>query len=101
MYKRQVTGRASGHPVRSLKSPLTRACLKLEKHVDDRSLEEIETMTAGSLRKAVQDGNYEEGTFMSGQIAGMVNERSNCHDIIRKITEGAEQLLNNAAARVQ
>ena len=96
-----VTGRPSGHPVRSLKSPLVRECLKLEKHVDERSLEEIETMTAGSLRKAVQDGNYEEGTFMSGQIAGMVNEPSNCHDIIRKITGEAETLLKNAASRAQ
>ena len=96
-----VTGRPSGHPVRSLKSPLVRECLKLEKHVDERSLEEIETMTAGSLRKAVQDGNNEEGTFMSGQIAGMVNEPSNCHDIIRKITGEAETLLKNAASRAQ
>lgn len=95
-----VTGRPSGHPVRSLKSPLVRECLKLEKHIDERSLEEIETMTSGSLRKAVVDGNYEEGTFMSGQIAGLVNELSNCYDIIRKITGEAEALLKNAASRV-
>lgn len=96
-----VTGRANGHPVRSLKSPLVRQLIQLEKLGDDRSLEEIETITAGSLRKAVQDGNYEEGTFMSGQIAGMVNERTTCRKIVQGITESAEAILKNAAARVQ
>ena len=74
--------------------------MQLEKFPTDASLEELEAATAGALRKAVQDGNYEEGTFMSGQIAGLVNEKSNCHDIVRKITNGAEELLKNAASRI-
>ncbi|MGM9613504.1 MAG: NAD(P)H-dependent flavin oxidoreductase, partial [Butyricicoccus sp.] len=96
-----VTGRPSGHPVRALKTPLARKCMQLEKNPTQQSLEELEAATAGALRKAVQDGNYEEGTFMSGQVAGLVNEPSNCHDIIRKITGEAEALLKNAASRVQ
>ena len=51
-----VTGRPSGHPVRSLKTPMARKCLELEKQNTDASLEELEKATAGSLRKAVQDG---------------------------------------------
>lgn len=94
-----VTGRANGHPVRALKSPVTRKCAQLEKTGDDRSLEEIETMTAGSLRKAVQDGNFEEGTFMSGQIAGMLNEPMTCQAIIEKLIHGAEQVLHTQTAR--
>ena len=94
-----VTGRANGHPVRSLKSPLARKCLQLEKQGDDRSLEEIEMMTSGSLRKAVQDGNFEEGTFMSGQIAGMFHERTTCKAILDKLISGAEQVLADRAAR--
>ena len=95
-----VTGRPSGHPVRAIKTPLARKCMQLEKFPTNESLEELEAATAGALRKAVQDGNYEEGTFMSGQIAGLVNEKSNCHDIVRKITNGAEELLKNAASRI-
>lgn len=94
-----VTGRANGHPVRSLKSPLVRKCAQLEKLGDDRSLEEIETVTAGSLRKAVQDGNFEEGTFMSGQIAGMLNEPTTCHAIMEKLVNGAQQILTERSAR--
>lgn len=94
-----VTGKANGHPVRALKTPLTRACLELEKGCDDRSLEEIEAITAGSLRKAVLDGNFEEGTFMSGQIAGMVNSRSTCAEILKTMTTAAEARLQELAAR--
>ncbi len=96
-----VTGRPSGHPVRSLKTPMARKCLKLEKVGTDQSLEKLEAATAGSLRKAVQDGNYEEGTFMSGQIAGMLTELRPCEDIIRGMTEQAETLLKNAYRRFE
>lgn len=94
-----VTGRANGHPVRALKTPLTRACLELEKDGDSRSLEEIEMMTAGSLRKAVQDGNYEEGTFMAGQIAGLVKSRSTCAEIIENLTAETKARMRALAGR--
>lgn len=95
-----VTGRASGHPVRSLKSPLSRELVKLEGHIETRTLEEIEQMTAGSLRKAVQDGNLEEGTFMSGQIAGMVNGDSDCKTIVETMVREAEAILQNAPSLI-
>ena len=96
-----VTGRPSGHPVRSLKTPMARKCLELEKQNTDASLEELEKATAGSLRKAVQDGNYEEGTFMSGQIAGMLRELRPCEDILKGMTAEAEELLKNAYKRFE
>ena len=96
-----VTGRPSGHPVRSLKTPMARKCLELEKENTDASLEELEKATAGSLRKAVQDGNYEEGTFMSGQIAGMLKELHPCEEILKGMTAQAEDLLKNAYKRFE
>lgn len=96
-----VTGRASGHPVRSLKTPMARKCMELEKIGTDQSLEELEAATAGSLRKAVQDGNYEEGTFMSGQIAGLLKELRPCESIIHDMVNGAEELLRNAYKRFE
>ena len=95
-----VTGRASGHPVRSLKSPLSRRLVKMEEHIETRTLEEIEMITAGSLRKAVQDGNVEEGTFMSGQIAGLVNGPSDCKTILETIVGDAERILTHAPALI-
>ena len=95
-----VTGRASGHPVRSLKSPLSRRLVKMEGHIETRTLEEIEMITAGSLRKAVQDGNVEEGTFMSGQIAGLVNGPSDCKTILETMVGDAERVLAHAPALI-
>lgn len=72
----------------------------MEGHIETRTLEEIETLTAGSLRKAVQDGNFQEGTFMSGQIAGLVNEPSTCRDIIHNMVEEAEKRLRSASSLI-
>lgn len=96
-----VTGRPSGHPCRSIKTPLQRKCLELEKTVTDRSLEEIEEATAGSLRKAVQEGDYENGTFLCGQIAGMIHETATCEQVVKGMTAQAEELLQNAYKRFQ
>ena len=94
-----VTGRPSGHPVRCLKTPLARKCLELEKFPTDQSLEELEAATAGALRRAVQDGNYDEGTFMSGQIAGMVKGRTTCAEVLKTMTAQAETRMRELAAR--
>lgn len=49
-----VTGMSTGHPVRSLRNQMTREYLKLEK--ENADFMELEKLTLGSLRKAVQDG---------------------------------------------
>ena len=96
-----VTGRPSGHPCRSIKTPLQRRCLELEKTVTDQSLEEIEEATAGSLRKAVQEGDYENGTFLCGQIAGMLKELHPCEEVLKSMTAEAEELLKSAYKRFE
>ena len=37
-------------------------------------LAEREKLTLGSLRRAVFDGDLDTGSFMSGQVAGMLHE---------------------------
>ena len=86
-----VTGRANGHPVRSLKNKFTRRILEMEKA--DAGFEAIENATVGSYRKAVQDGNMEEGTFMSGQIAGMVKEIQPAAKIVGDLMASTEEYL--------
>lgn len=87
-----VTGRFTGHPCRSIKSKFSRKLLTFEK--DGGTPEEFEIISGGSLRKAVVDGNVEEGSFMCGAIAGMVNKKEPAKDIIEDIISGAEKLLN-------
>jgi enoyl-[acyl-carrier protein] reductase II len=85
-----VTGRSGGHPVRCLKTPFARKLAAMEK--EDTPLEVMEEIAAGSLRKAAADGNLEEGSFMCGQIAGMLREERACRDIIEKMFHQAESL---------
>ena len=55
--------------------------------------EELEKMGAGSLRMAAVNGDIEHGSFMCGQIAGMVNKRNTCSEIIREVCSEAEEIL--------
>ena len=87
----EVTGRSTGHPVRCIRNKMTREYLKMEK--EGATLEELEKMTLGSLRKAVVDGDVVDGTLMAGQIAGMVNKEQTCAEIIEDVMTQAENLL--------
>lgn len=89
-----VTGRLVGlSPVRSVKNKYTKKLIDLEKA--GITAEEFEDLTVGSLRKAVKDGNLEEGSFMAGQIAGLINEVKPCKKIIEEMFTQAESLIRN------
>ena len=75
-----VTGRTHGHPVRCLRNQMTREYVKLEN--EGKSFEELEYLTLGTLRKAVQEGDVTNGTVMAGQIAGMVSKEQTCKEMI-------------------
>ena len=87
----EVTGRSTGHPVRSIRNKMTREYLRLEK--EGASFEELEHLTLGSLRNAVMDGDVVNGTVRAGQIAGLIKEEKSCKEIIENITAQAECLL--------
>lgn len=87
----EVTGRTHGHPIRSLRNPMTKEYLKLEK--EGASFEELEHLTLGSLRAAVVDGDVKMGTVMAGQIAGMVKQEQTCEEMISEMMEQASKLL--------
>ena len=70
---------------------MTREYLKLENA--GASFEELEKLTLGGLRKAVVEGDTDNGSVLAGQIAGMVNRRQSCQEIIDEIMEQAEVLL--------
>ena len=67
-----VTGRINGAPVRSLKNKMVKEYVKKEK--EGATMEELEVYTLGSLRKAVLDGDTNNGSLMAGQVSGMIKE---------------------------
>ena len=87
-----VTGRFTGHPCRGVKTRFAKKLLTFER--EGGSPEEFEEITLGSLRKAAVDGNIDEGSFLCGAIAGMVNEIKPCKDIVETMFTQAEKLLN-------
>ena len=93
-----VTGRKGGHPVRAFKTPFTRKYAKMEQA--GVSEEELNKLGTGALRKAVMEGNAEEGCFMAGQSAGMVHKRQSAAEIIRDLMEECEAILKNAPSLV-
>lgn len=88
-----VTGRSHGHPVRCLRNQMTREYIKLES--EGKSFEELEYLTLGALRKAVQEGDVTNGTIMAGQIAGMVAKEQTCKEMIEEMIEQADKLLGH------
>lgn len=88
-----VTGRSTGHPVRSLRNQMTREYLNLEKK--NTSFEELEHLTLGALRKAVVEGDVKMGTVMAGQIAGMIKKEQTCEEIINELMHEAEEVYKN------
>jgi enoyl-[acyl-carrier protein] reductase II len=86
-----VTGKSLGHPVRSLKSPFSKAFAKME---SDPSVgpDEMLAFGGGSLRKAVQEGD-ENGSYMAGECAGMVRKAESAKDIVEDLMLGAERVI--------
>lgn len=94
-----VTGKRLGHPVRSLKSPFSRAYAKAE--YTDISDDELENMAVGTLRAAVVDGDEKKGCFLAGQISGMVNKEETAAEMITEIFNDAENILKGASQWVK
>ncbi len=88
-----VTGRSTGHPCRNVKTKFSKKLASGEMN-GTITPEEFEEITLGSLRKAVQDGNLDEGSFLCGAIAGMVNEIKPAKDIIEEMFAQAEEALS-------
>ena len=94
-----VNGRRVGHPARALKNPFTRAFSEFESSTTATD-EEVMAFGTGALRKAVKEGDWENGSFLCGQVAGLVDKEQTCQEIIEEIVTEAENILKNAASRI-
>ena len=90
-----VTGKSLGHPVRALKNRMTRDFQA--KELDPATtLDELEKMGAGALRRAAIEGDVKTGSCMCGQIAGLVNSEGTCEEIITGICRDAFALMGRS-----
>lgn len=93
-----VTGRSIGGPVRVLKNKMSRTYLELEKR--RATLEELESVTLGGLRRAVLEGDVENGSVMTGQVAGMLHEIKPVRQIFAELAAGGDARIKELAAQV-
>lgn len=70
-------------PVRVIKNEMAVKYLELSK--TNPPFEELEKLTLGSFKKAVYEGNLTEGSFMAGQIAGLVKKIKPVKEIIEAL----------------
>ena len=95
-----VTGESLHDAVRSLKTPFRKKFAKMEADpavTDD----EVRAFGTGSMRKAVFDGDLSAGSFLAGEVAGMIRKKESAKDIVEDIISGAEKLLAGAPALVK
>lgn len=95
-----ITGKSLGDAVRCLKTPFAKRFFKMEND-PNCSKEEILEMGKGSLRKAVFDGDRSEGSFLAGEVAGLITQKESAESIVKDIMEGAEKLLRNASSLIE
>ena len=88
-----MTGLTTGHPVRIIDNALAHKYKSLE--FSGGSKEELESLGAGTLRKAAIDGDVKEGSVMIGQISGMLTDVKPCATIIKDIMAETERVINN------
>ncbi|MBC1403255.1 enoyl-[acyl-carrier-protein] reductase FabK [Listeria welshimeri] len=86
-----VTGRKTGAPVRSIKNKMIKEYIRLEEENADRDT--LEELTLGSLRKAVQEGDTENGSVMAGQIAGLITEIKPCKAVMEEMMTEAKAVI--------
>ena len=94
-----VTGKTLGDAVRGLKTPFTKkfAQMEADPNVSD---DQIRAFGTGSLRKAVFDGDLQGGSFLAGEVAGLIKEEQTAAQIVDDIMGGAEKLLRSGSSLI-
>ena len=95
-----VTGKSMGDAVRCLKTPFSKKFFKME-YDPEVPKEEVLKFGSGSLRKAVFDGDSAGGSFLAGEVAGMITRRETAAEIVNDIITGAERLLSAAPGLIE
>lgn len=96
-----TTGRRfGGNTCRSLKNNFTREFLKKE-YAPETTAEMVAELGVGALRKAAVEGDTKQGSFLAGQVSGMVKKEQPAAEILTEIATEAELLLKGGAKWVK
>ncbi|OIL01541.1 nitronate monooxygenase [Oenococcus oeni] len=91
-----VTGKFAGHPSRVLKNKMAVNFIRQEKSEAQKENPDfggVEELGNGSLRRAVETGDVEKGSYMAGEISGLVTKEQPVAEILQEVTDQAAKLL--------
>jgi len=77
-----VTGNITGLPVRVIKNRMAEQFLHMEE--TGKSKVEMALFGSGKMQQAFVQGDSEEGSVMSGEICGLVNDEPSCDELIQR-----------------
>jgi len=98
-----ITGLSTGHPVRVIRNKIAK--YYLEREHAGATPQELDDIARGTLRKAVHEGDVDNGSVMAGQICGLIDRVETAAEIFarmdREFHQAYEQVsgLFNANAR--
>ncbi|CAM3641947.1 DUF561 domain-containing protein [Erysipelothrix urinaevulpis] len=81
-----VTGQRIGRMVRVINNPMSQQYLEME--YNNENQDKLDSLTNGSLERAVHNGDVETGSVMAGQISGLLT-------VIRPVKEIIETIIND------
>jgi enoyl-[acyl-carrier protein] reductase II len=88
-----ATGKRLGHPVRALKTPFSREFASKE-YDSSVTNEQLEASGEGSLKNAAMAGDIAKGSFMAGQISGMLKKIQPAKEIVEELFNEAEEVIS-------
>ncbi|MCL1790106.1 MAG: nitronate monooxygenase [Peptococcaceae bacterium] len=87
-----TTGKRRGHPVRSLKTPFSRAFWAKE-YDAGVSHDDLEAFGTGALKLAAVEGDLINGCFLAGQISGLVKKEQSAGEIVEDLMRETEMIF--------
>jgi enoyl-[acyl-carrier protein] reductase II len=87
-----VTGQSLGHPIRTIKNKMSRQMAQLERDAVVTE-EELIAFGTGKLRLAAEAGDIDNGSVMSGQVSGLIDDIVPCQVLLERIISAAEQQI--------
>ncbi|WP_071026977.1 NAD(P)H-dependent flavin oxidoreductase [Peptoniphilus raoultii] len=85
-----VIGTTNGYRTRVLKNKMARKYLNLEREEGNKL--ELEKLTLGALKKAVFNGDMEEGSIMAGEVVGTLDKIYKIEELFQKFYGDYERI---------
>lgn len=93
-----TTGRRfGGNTCRCLKNQFSRNFVQVE-YQPETTAEDVANLGVGALRLAAVEGDTKNGSFLAGQISGLVSKEQSAAEIVREVCEQCEALLGGNRA---